>query len=81
MKKVPYGSTTTYGAVAAMIGGSVTARQVGAAVARNPVCILIPCNRVIGRNGSLTGYAGGLKRKRALLDLELTFRSGRASAS
>jgi methylated-DNA-[protein]-cysteine S-methyltransferase len=70
VKQVPYGSTTTYGAVAAMIGGNASAREVGAAVARNPVCILIPCHRVIGRDGSLTGFAGGLKRKRALLDLE-----------
>jgi methylated-DNA-[protein]-cysteine S-methyltransferase len=65
VKKVPYGSTTTAGAIAATIGGSVTAREVGAVVARNPVCILIPCHRAIGGDGSLTGFAGGLTRKRA----------------
>jgi methylated-DNA-[protein]-cysteine S-methyltransferase len=70
VKKVRYGSTTTYGAIAASMGGAVTARDVGAAVAHNPLCILIPCHRVIGSDGSLTGYAGGLGRKRALLDLE-----------
>jgi methylated-DNA-[protein]-cysteine S-methyltransferase len=70
VKKVPYGSTTTYGAIAAKIGGHVTARDVGTAIARNPLCILIPCHRVFGSDGALTGYAGGLDRKRALLDLE-----------
>jgi methylated-DNA-[protein]-cysteine S-methyltransferase len=70
VKKVPYGATTTYGAIAAEMGGNVTAREVGAAVARNPLCVLIPCHRVIGSDGKLTGYAGGLDRKRALLDLE-----------
>jgi methylated-DNA-[protein]-cysteine S-methyltransferase len=85
VKKVPYGETTTYGAIAAQVG--VTAREIGAAVARNALCILIPCHRVIGRDGSLTGYAGGLDRKRALLDLEeryepiSRFRSGGAFPS
>jgi methylated-DNA-[protein]-cysteine S-methyltransferase len=56
--------------MAAKIGDDVTARDVGTALARNPLCILIPCHRVIGGDGALTGYAGGLDRKRALLDLE-----------
>lgn len=68
--EIPYGETTTYGAIARRLGGAVTAQQVGSAVARNPLCILIPCHRVIGTNGKLTGYAGGLDRKRSLLDLE-----------
>jgi methylated-DNA-[protein]-cysteine S-methyltransferase len=59
--EIPYGHTTTYGA-----------RDVGAAVGRNPLSILIPCHRVVGSTGKLTGYAGGLARKRALLDLERT---------
>jgi methylated-DNA-[protein]-cysteine S-methyltransferase len=67
---VPYGQTTTYGALARALGSQVTAQQAGAAVGRNPLCILIPCHRVVGANGKLTGYAGGLPRKRALLELE-----------
>jgi methylated-DNA-[protein]-cysteine S-methyltransferase len=66
---VPYGHTTTYGAIAAHLDG-VDAQQVGAAIGRNPLCILVPCHRVIGSSGKLTGYAGGLARKRLLLDLE-----------
>jgi methylated-DNA-[protein]-cysteine S-methyltransferase len=68
--QVPFGHTVTYGELAARIGGQVTALQVGAAVGRNPLCILVPCHRVIGRNGKLTGYAGGIGRKRHLLELE-----------
>jgi methylated-DNA-[protein]-cysteine S-methyltransferase len=68
--EIPYGHTTTYGDVARRLGGDVTAQEVGAAVGRNPLCILIPCHRVVGSTGKLTGYAGGLGRKRALLDLE-----------
>jgi len=67
---VPYGATTTYGELAARLGNGATAQEVGAAVGRNPVCILIPCHRVIGSTGKLTGYAGGLRRKQFLLDLE-----------
>ncbi len=66
---VPYGQTTTYGALARALG-PVTAQEVGAAVGRNPLSILIPCHRVVGATGKLTGYAGGLTRKRALLELE-----------
>jgi methylated-DNA-[protein]-cysteine S-methyltransferase len=67
---VRYGDTVTYGGLAARLGGEATPQQVGAAVGRNPLSILIPCHRVIGRNGKLTGYAGGLARKRHLLELE-----------
>ena len=60
----------TYGGLVTRVGGGVTAQQVGAAVGRNPLSIIVPCHRVVGRNGKLTGYAGGLARKRHLLDLE-----------
>ena len=68
--RVPYGQTTTYGDLARRLGADVSPQDVGAAVGRNPLCILIPCHRVIGSNGKLTGYAGGLARKRALLEIE-----------
>ncbi len=68
--QIPYGRTTTYGDLARRLGGEGNAQEVGAAVSRNPLCILIPCHRVIGSTGKLTGYAGGLKRKRRLLELE-----------
>jgi methylated-DNA-[protein]-cysteine S-methyltransferase len=68
--RVPYGETVSYGELARELGGGITAREVGAAVGLNPVSIFIPCHRVVGAGGSLTGYAGGLRRKRALLDLE-----------
>ena len=67
---VPYGQTTTYGDLARRLGDDVSPQDVGAAVGRNPLCILIPCHRVIGSTGKLTGYAGGLDRKRALLEIE-----------
>jgi methylated-DNA-[protein]-cysteine S-methyltransferase len=67
---IPPGSTASYGDIARTIGRPVAVRAVGAAVGRNPVSILVPCHRVIGRDGSLTGYAGGLERKLALLRLE-----------
>jgi methylated-DNA-[protein]-cysteine S-methyltransferase len=68
--KVPYGQTTTYRSLARRLNRDVTPQQVGADISRNPLCILIPCHRVVGTNGKLTGYAGGLERKRALLELE-----------
>jgi methylated-DNA-[protein]-cysteine S-methyltransferase len=68
--KVPYGQTTTYGELARRVGQDATPQEAGAAVGRNPLCILIPCHRVIGSSGKLTGYAGGLHRKRALLEIE-----------
>jgi methylated-DNA-[protein]-cysteine S-methyltransferase len=64
---IPHGTTTTYGELAALIGAPGEARAVGAANARNPIAIVVPCHRVIGADGKLTGYAGGLERKRALL--------------
>jgi methylated-DNA-[protein]-cysteine S-methyltransferase len=67
---VPYGQTTTYGDLARRLAPGTDPRDVGAAVGRNPLCIVIPCHRVIGSTGKLTGYAGGLARKRALLELE-----------
>ena len=68
--QVPYGQTTTYGDLARSLGAGTDPRDVGAAVGRNPLCIVIPCHRVIGATGKLTGYAGGLDRKRTLLELE-----------
>lgn len=67
---IPYGVTTTYGTVAADVGRPKGSRAVGAAVGSNPLSIVVPCHRVIGANGSLTGYGGGLENKVALLKLE-----------
>lgn len=67
---IPYGHTTTYGEIARELGDPALARAVGTAVGANPLSIVCPCHRVVGRDGRLTGYAGGLERKRALLDLE-----------
>jgi len=67
---IPYGETTSYGELARRIGRPAAVRAVGAANGRNPLPIIVPCHRVIGSDGSLTGYAGGLAIKRALLDLE-----------
>ena len=67
---IPLGRTRTYGEVAAQVGGGAVPRATGSAVGRNPVSILVPCHRVIGANGSLTGYAGGLPRKERLLQHE-----------
>lgn len=64
------GATRSYGEIAQRIGRPAAVRAVGAAVGRNPVSVIVPCHRVIGRDGSLTGYAGGLARKRALLAFE-----------
>jgi methylated-DNA-[protein]-cysteine S-methyltransferase len=69
ISQIPYGTTVSYGELARELGRT-TAQEVGAAVGRNPVSILIPCHRVVGAGGRLTGYAGGLRRKRTLLDLE-----------
>ncbi len=65
---IPYGSTATYGDLANAVGG--LPHEVGAAVGRNPLSILVACHRVVGKNGKLTGYAGGLKHKQFLLELE-----------
>lgn len=67
--KVPYGSTLSYGELARQVGCK-SARAVGSAVGRNPVSLLIPCHRIVGKNRRLTGYAGGLERKKYLLELE-----------
>jgi methylated-DNA-[protein]-cysteine S-methyltransferase len=79
---IPYGHTVTYGELARELadgladglagaaGGQVLAKDVGAAVGRNPLSVVVPCHRVVGKDGRLTGYAGGLARKRFLLDLE-----------
>lgn len=67
---IPYGETRTYSALAAAAGKPGAFRAVGAAVGRNPLSVIVPCHRVIGRDGSLTGYAGGLWRKEFLLRLE-----------
>ncbi|HKP44215.1 methylated-DNA--[protein]-cysteine S-methyltransferase [Mycobacterium sp.] len=67
---IPYGETVTYGELTTTLADGTTAQEVGQAVGRNPLCIVVPCHRVVGRNGQLTGYAGGLKRKQFLLELE-----------
>ena len=67
---IPYGSSTSYGALSTVIGRPSAVRALGGAVGRNPFSIVVPCHRVIGAKGSLTGYAGGLERKSALLQLE-----------
>ena len=67
---IPYATTTTYSALAASLGSPAACRAVGAANGRNPLPIVVPCHRVVGSGGALTGYGGGLDRKRALLDLE-----------
>jgi methylated-DNA-[protein]-cysteine S-methyltransferase len=70
LARVGYGTTTTYGALAARAGNPRAARAVGTIMNRNPIPIVLPCHRVVGANGSLTGYAGGLERKERLLRLE-----------
>jgi methylated-DNA-[protein]-cysteine S-methyltransferase len=67
---IGYGRIRTYGEIAAELGQPGASREVGAAVGRNPLAVLVPCHRVVGRDGALVGYAGGLTRKRFLLDLE-----------
>jgi methylated-DNA-[protein]-cysteine S-methyltransferase len=70
LREIPYGETCSYGKLAANIGKPGASRAVGLANGRNPIGIIVPCHRVIGADGSLTGYGGGLDRKRTLLDLE-----------
>lgn len=70
LEKIPYGVTISYGELAARIGNPKAVRAVGLANGQNPISIIVPCHRVIGANGTLTGYGGGLERKRWLLDLE-----------
>lgn len=68
--EIPWGKCVSYGQLAVSVGRPTAVRAVGAAVGRNPVSVLVPCHRVVGTDGSLTGYAGGLQRKTALLQLE-----------
>lgn len=75
LKQIPYGKTTTYGEIAKQIAGTkgisrMSAQAVGGAVGHNPISIIVPCHRVVGTNGSLTGYAGGIDKKIELLSLE-----------
>ena len=70
LARVPYGHTSTYGRLAALVGRPTAARAVGTVMNRNPVPIVLPCHRVVGASGSLVGYGGGLERKEQLLRLE-----------
>ena len=70
LETIPYGTTTSYGMVAAKAGTPKASRAAGGAIHNNPILILIPCHRVIGKNGSLTGFGSGLDNKRYLLELE-----------
>lgn len=70
LRRIPYGETRTYGELAAALGAPTASRAVGLANGRNPIGIIVPCHRVIGANGGLTGYGGGLDRKQRLLDFE-----------
>ena len=70
LARVPYGHTDTYGHLAALVGRPRAARAVGTVMNRNPIPIVLPCHRIVGANGALTGYAGGLERKQHLLRLE-----------
>lgn len=70
LKQIPYGSTWSYRDIATKIKNPLAVRAVGTAIGRNPISIIVPCHRVIGSNGSLTGFAGGLDRKQFLLELE-----------
>jgi methylated-DNA-[protein]-cysteine S-methyltransferase len=67
---IPYGETRSYGEIAEQVGAPGAARAVGLANGHNPIAIIVPCHRVVGASGSLTGYGGGLDRKKTLLDLE-----------
>jgi methylated-DNA-[protein]-cysteine S-methyltransferase len=70
LQTIPYGEVRSYGQIAAQIGRPGASRAVGLANGRNPISVIVPCHRVIGASGALTGYGGGLPRKRLLLDLE-----------
>jgi len=76
LEKIPYGETTSYGAIAKRIGHPKAMRAVGAANGRNPIPIIVPCHRVVGKSGDLTGFGGGLSPKEALLRLEAEHASG-----
>jgi methylated-DNA-[protein]-cysteine S-methyltransferase len=70
LQEIPYGETISYGELARRIGLPAASRAVGVANGHNPICVIVPCHRVIGADGSLTGYGGGVERKRLLLELE-----------
>ena len=70
LSEIPYGQTVTYGEIASMLSKTMSAQAVGGAVGHNPIAILIPCHRVLGSNGKLTGYAGGIDKKMELLKIE-----------
>jgi methylated-DNA-[protein]-cysteine S-methyltransferase len=70
LTNIPYGQTRTYGDLARVVGGANYSRAVGSAVGANPIAIVVPCHRVLGASGALTGYAGGIDVKRSLLDIE-----------
>lgn len=79
LRPIPHGSTTSYGAIAASIGRPTASRAVGAANGQNPIAIVVPCHRVVGSTGALTGYGGGMDRKRWLLDHEAAQRQSRVA--
>ena len=81
LQEIPYGETVTYGELARELGNPGASRAVGLANGRNPVSIIVPCHRVVGSSGKLTGYGGGLERKRYLLDFERRVKSAAASAT
>jgi methylated-DNA-[protein]-cysteine S-methyltransferase len=81
LQQIPYGTTMSYGELADKLGKPGASRAVGLANGRNPIAIVVPCHRVIGSDGSLTGYGGGLDRKRFLLGLERGVQGGRSLAA
>jgi O-6-methylguanine DNA methyltransferase len=74
ISRIPYGQTRSYGQIAAILGNPRASRAVGQAANRNPLWIIVPCHRVVGKNQALTGYAGGLEIKQALLELEQRYK-------
>lgn len=76
LRDIPYGRTTSYGELATELGQPTASRAVGLANGRNPLAVIVPCHRVIGANGSLTGFGGGIERKRWLLDHERAVLAG-----
>ncbi|MGI5228827.1 methylated-DNA--[protein]-cysteine S-methyltransferase [Actinoallomurus sp. CA-142502] len=78
LQAIPYGQTVSYGQLADRLGRPAAARAVGFANGHNPISIIVPCHRVVGSNGDLTGYGGGLERKRRLLDFERSVSEGRS---
>lgn len=70
LRRIPYGQTWSYGRLATEVGNAKASRAVGLANGRNPLCVVVPCHRVVGASGSLTGFAGGIERKKTLLHLE-----------